>query len=366
MLCSYFTTVFSQYNPGTNTFSSSNEPVVLKTVEKANVQNFSQLSGIPCNQNTFWATSSGVDEYVLVGATTVFVSTVCTPLYYNLAYCNNLNGGSFSPTFYDAIDSNAAYYDGAAWNIIALNGPGRLFNCGGNGSFLYYCVAPANSYPKSIARYDGVAFTNIYTLPDTNQFISVADLDVDDAGNVWFFTGFPVAPYNSDTLNVVSPSGQLIKQFPFSYNTLNAYGSFILNGVIYIGLGSANTFHPNTLIPVTISSTSATAGTPISMPPINYADLASCNPGMPLSVNENHAPEILRIFPNPAHDVIMITSKNKNKNEYRIVDVNGRVMQLISLSFGNVKAAIHSLCSGVYFIELINSKEIFRTKFVKQ
>ncbi|MEP7170827.1 MAG: hypothetical protein ABI855_15770, partial [Bacteroidota bacterium] len=237
ILSSCFTNVFCQYNPETNSFSSTNEPVVLKPVEQVPVQNLSLAGGFPCNQNSFWATSAGVDEYALVGTTAVFVSTVCTPQYFNLAYCNNLNGGGFSPTFYDAIDSNAAYYDGAAWNTIPLNGPGRLFNCGGNGNFLYYCVAGAASYPKSIARYDGVTYTTIYTLPDTNQFISVADLNIDDAGNVWFFTGFPVAPYNSDSLNVVSPSGQLIKQFPFSYNTLNAYGSFMLNGIIYIGLG---------------------------------------------------------------------------------------------------------------------------------
>jgi hypothetical protein len=366
VLCFILTKSYCQYNPETNSFSSTDSPVITNTGLQNTYQNFSQIGGIPCTANSFWATSAGVDQYSLVGNTVTFLSTVCTPVYFNLAYCNNLNGGSFSSTFYDAIDSNVYYYDGSGWPTDPLNGPGRLFNCGGNGNFLYYSVAGATSYPKSIARYDGVSFTTIYTLPDTNQFLSVADLNIDDAGNVWFFTGFPVSPFSSDSLNVVSPSGQLIKQYPFSLNTANAYGSFMLNGIIYIGLGSGNSIHPNTLIPVTITSTTATAGAPIPMPAgINYADLASCNAGMPLSVREFTATESFSVYPNPATDFLTITSNTQNKNEYRIVDVKGCLVHIISFGGASIKADIHSLEPGVYFIECNNLKGTFRRKFIK-
>ncbi|MEP7171203.1 MAG: T9SS type A sorting domain-containing protein, partial [Bacteroidota bacterium] len=76
--------------------------------------------------------------------------------------------------------------------------------------------------------------------------------------------------------------------------------------------------------------------------------------------------EIFSVFPNPANDVLTVTPKDKNKNEFKIVDVNGRLIQLIPPGYGTVKADINSLDAGIYFIELNNSKEIFRQKFVKE
>lgn len=357
--------VFSQYNPYTNAFSSATDAAIAMPVQQNSFPDFSQAGGFPCSPNTFWATSGGVDQYTLTGNTATFVSTVCVPYLYSLAYCNNLNGGAFSPTFYDCIDSTAAYYDGSGWTQIPLQGPGRLFNCGGNGNFLYYCVAPATSWANAIARYDGVSFTTIYTLADTNQFISVADLNIDDAGNVWFFTG-PFALFTTDTLNVVSPSGQLLKQFPFSFNTLSAYGSFMQNGIIYLGLGSANPVHPNTLLPLIIGLNTVTMGTPVPMPStINYGDLASCNAGTPLSVEEYAVQADFSLFPNPATDVLTITSAGQLKNECKIIDVNGSVVQALSVSSKKAEADIHLLEAGVYLIELTNSKGISRKKFIK-
>lgn len=363
--CFISVNVFSQYNPYTNAFSSANDAAVAMPVQHTSFPDFSQAAGFPCSPNTFWATSAGVDQYTLSGNTATFVSTVCAPYLYSLAYCNSLNGGTFSPTFYDCSDSTAAYYNGSGWTQIPLLGPGRLFNCGGNGNFLYYCVAPATSYVNAIARYDGVSFTTIYTLTDPNQFISVADLNIDDAGNVWFFTAH-MTPSATDTLNVISPSGQLLKQFPFNFNTQNAYGSFMLNGNIYLGLGSANPVHPNTLLPLIIGFNTVTTGTPVPMPAsINYGDLASCNAGTPLSITEYAVEGNFGLFPNPVNDVLTITSGERVKNEYKIVDINGSVVQTISMALETVKADVHLLEAGIYFIELRNSKGISRRKFVK-
>jgi hypothetical protein len=357
--------VYGQFNLNTNVFSADNYPLNQMPAQQDASPVLTQAGGFPCIPNTFYATSSTVDQYMITGNTATFVSIICPPYLYSLAYCNNLNGGSFSPTFYDCIDSAAVYFDGSGWVQIPLQGPGRLFNCGGNGSYLYYCVAPATSLVNAIARYDGSTFTTIYNLSDPNKFISVADLNIDDDGNVWFFTGHG-SPASADTLNVISPAGQLLKQFPFSFNTQNAYGSFMMNGIIYIGLGSANTVYPNTLLPVIIGFNSVTMGTPVPMPStINYGDLASCNAGNPLSVKEYPRQENFSLFPNPTNDVLTITSNGWLENEYKIVDINGRKMQTISSMSPTIKTDIHSLKSGIYFIESKNSTGIWRKKFVK-
>ena len=365
LFCLLITKSFSQYNASTNSFSAKDEPALTIPMQQSLLMDLSQVTGIPCSPNTFWAISAGVDQYTLNGNSVTFNSTVCLPYYGNLAYCNNLDGGSFSPTFYDASDSTAAYYNGSGWTT-GLTANARLFNCGGNGNYLYFEYVPVGTYPKTIARYDGTSVTNIYTLPDTSEFISVADLDIDDNGNIWFFTGFPISPYNSDTLNVITPTGQLIKQFPISINTLNAYGSFMLNGTIYIGLGSANTVHPNSLIPVYISPIFVYAGNPIPMPAgINYGDLASCNAGSPLAIIENGGSEIFSLYPNPAKDVLTVTAANHFKNEYSIVDLKGAVIKRFFSDNETTNINISVFDAGVYIVECRNATGITRNKFVK-
>lgn len=356
---------FGQYNLNTNSYVSANDLVISKPAKQSNTPDFSLTGGFPCIANTFYATSSAVDQYMLTGNTATFVSMMCPAYLYSLAYCNNLNGGAFSPTFYDCIDSTAVYYDGSGWTQIPLMGPGRIFNCGGNGNFLYYAVAPVIGHVNAIARYDGVSFTTVYTLADTNRFVSVADLNVDDAGNVWFFTG-PIASFSTDTLNVISPIGQVLKQFPFSFNSNNAYGSFMLNGIIYLGLGSANPVYPNTLLPVIIGFNSVSMGTPIPMPPtINYGDLASCNAGSPLAVQEYMQQGDFNVFPNPVNDVLTIMSNGQVENEFKIVDLKGSIVQTFPTIGETVKADVHLLDAGIYSIESYSSKGIWRRKFVK-
>src|SRR6185436_1930652 len=365
-----FTNTFSQLNFHTNSFSSQEEQVPALPVQQNTLQDFSSMGGIPCGPNSFWpiAFVTGIDQFVLNGNQVTFTSTIVNPGYFaSLAYCNNVDNGTFSPTFYDCQNADAAFYDGSSWTVASSFPSHFLYNCGGNGDFLYY-EAVQTTPPRTIVKYSNGVFDSIYSIQDTTRFISVADLAVDDIGNVWFFSA-AIGPASiiTDTLNVISPSGQLLKQFPFIYNTDNGYGCFLLNGILYIVLGPANLIHLNTLIPVSISTNTATAGAPIPMPSgTNYADLAGgCNAGNPLLINENSFPGIFNLFPNPARDVLTVTPGKRMKNEYRIFDTGGSLLKVILSDAEMTEINIRSLVAGIYFIECKNSKGISRNKFIK-
>ena len=137
---------------------------------------------------------------------------------------------------------------------------------------------------------------------------------VDSAGNSYFITKAGTSAM-SDFLYIISPTGQVVQQYPFVVNTNNAYGSFLMNGVFYIGLGISNPQYPNSILPVTFTGGSAVAGTPLSLPAgiILNNDLASCNPGYPLGISNTPAIQNFSVTPNPASSYITISAPfNKN------------------------------------------------------
>jgi len=210
------------------------------------------------------------------------------------------------------------------------------------------------SYKASaIVRYDGSSIIPVYSLRDSIT-LTVADLAVDAYGNVWFFTGLNNGLFMSDTLNVVSPGGQLLKQYPFSYNTLNGYGCFLLNAKLYVGLGATNVAYPNTILPITITPSSATAGTPIPMPGTGtYLDMASCTPGSPLAVNEQIYLQDIMIYPNPFTDQLTLRNNSKESLEIILYDITGR--ELLYQSFTNyVILNTEQLAKGIYLYKIIN------------
>jgi hypothetical protein len=79
-------------------------------------------------------------------------------------------------------------------------------------------------------------------------------------------------------------------------------------------LGSSNPDHPYTLVPVTVDGNTATTGDPIPMPAVNYADLASCNAGPPLALDEISASQSFTIYPNPAINKITIETPGISSN----------------------------------------------------
>jgi len=349
---------FSQFNPLSNSLTTITDNKPTSTTQSDHLISYTAAAGVDCAINSFWAISAaGLDQFTLTGSVIKNVGTTVIPGTFdpNLAYCNNLNGGIFSPTFYLTQNFNQpVYYDGTGVIATSSISPNKLLNCGGNGSYLYYVMYdPSFLSAVAIVRYDGSDLTTVFSLRDSIT-ITVADLAVDTYGNVWFFTGLNNGLYQSDTLNVVSPGGQLIKQYPFSYNTLNGYGCFLLNAKLYVGLGAANIAHPNTVLPITLKSDSALAGTPISMPAATaYFDMASCSPGSPLSVNEQVALQDITVYPVPVTDILTIRSNQNESMEIILYDITSREL-LHQFFTGSVTINTEPLARGIYLYKIIN------------
>jgi hypothetical protein len=366
IIVNYQTTAYSQYNPFTNAYQSSGSLNLNMTNVK--VDTISELrNGISCAENSFFGIndSGTVQQFSLFGSTISFTSNIQTGGGFSLALCNNLNGGTFSPTLYsDYWYTNfLKYFNGVNWTDIPINT--EAMNCGGNGNNLYYQGRNNSSvFIKKVYKYNGLSLTTIYYTQ--NRFIPIADLAVDASGNVWFATSADTMNFISESIVVLSSSGNIIKEFPFVYNCYNAYGSFILDSVFYIGLGPSNTSNPNTLIPITFTSDSAFAGLPINMPVSNYLDLESCNPGNPLlSLSKNNLIEY-NIFPNPFSLQTTITfSKEQRNTTVRIINILGQV--LTTIQFTGIQLLIDKaeMQAGIYYVQTIDKeKNVLNRKII--
>lgn len=324
-------------------------------------------SGIPCNPNTFWAVSgSQVEEWLIVGTNVISNGIIVTAQQpgNSLAFCDNLSGGTFSPTFYCHSFNKAAYYDGISWVTNPSISNCSLSDAAGAGNHLYYSAYNLNC----IDRFDGTSFVQLYSSPILK--FTIADFAVDDAGNAWCLMGFNNP--NTDSIVVISPAGQVINQFAFSMNTVNGYGCFLMNGVLYVAFGSSNLVHPNTLLPISFTSTAAIAGTPISFAAGLAIDLASCNAGIPLPVAQNNIPssEII-IYPGITSDYIncVLNVKTNTNILISITDALGEITYSKSFQTGNgkleTKIDISNLSNGIYFVTVNDGNQKAVRKFVK-
>ena len=315
-------------------------------------------SGIACLDGTFWTVSEeGIDQFILTSGVITKIDSNIYPETFvvNLGYCNNLNGGAFSPTFYSTVDyDKIAYFDGSGVTQTINVSPDRIYNPGGYNNYLYYSLhTPANSYKAStIVRYDGTSLTPVYTFPEAVT-MGVADLAADSLGNVWVFTGPKATMYQTDTLKVISPEGVLIHKYPFNYFTQNGYGTMFMSGKLYIGFGDSHPTHPNTLLPLTISSSTVTPGTPIPVPaPKHYNDMANCPAGGVMSVTDPFPINSISLSPNPFTDKLTVTGLPGEKMDLILYDIMGR--EVIHQSFtGSVTLNMEQLVAGLYPYRII-------------
>jgi len=348
----------AQFDASNNCFC---EPVPVSQIPSA-VPDLSQLTGIPCNANTFFSfTSSGtINELVINGNTVTDNGPIATtPTNYSLAYCNNLDGGAFSPTFYSHQGSTYPldYYNGSGWTTTTsplVQFPGGI---AGYGNSLYL------TFEDSIVRYDGNTFTKIYDAP-ANQTFVIADAGVDDQGNIWSLMGYAFP--TSTNLVEFSPAGVIINQFPLSLNCVYAYGAFLLNGKFYIGFGNTNPTYPDKLLPISIVGNSAVVGTPISFSSGTYIrDFASCSPGSPLSVQENETQDLVSVFPIPSSSFINLPSKFSGVTLCNIFSADGNLIsENVEASNGSLN--VEALHAGIYFLEIRNKGAVYHARFLKQ
>jgi len=322
-------------------------------------------SVIPCNPNTFWVNTGygTIDEFSISGSqvASTGISYVIPTQYKAAIYANNASVG---PTFYSvsAFDS-IRYFDGTSWPGILSIQNLNASNGGGNGDHIYFGNLSRIYHYSALTGID-----TVYTTPP-NKSISAADYAVDATGNCYFLTKSTTSSV-TDTLVVINAAGSVLYQFPVSINTYQAYGAFMIGNIFYLGLGP-NALNPLTLIPITITPLSATVGAPISFAlATGYADLESCNQGLPLGLWEiGNGYSNLKIYPNPASQYIQIGVPPELINKRCELKIATPACQLTrQFSFtpqqNSVRLELEKLHSGMYFILLNSSSHAFTAKFL--
>jgi hypothetical protein len=354
-----FTNVFQKLTFCQIDNCSNNYSALIKTkTSSKNTVDYSSLSGIVCNPNTFFAldnVTGDIHEVLISGTTTAVQSVVLTGAINGIGFCDNLSGGSFSPTFYSTGFSNQPnYYDGMSWVTIP-SGPSNLYSQAGYGNNLFYTVFLSGIH-KEIVSFNGSNFTTIYSNTSTGG-IGVSDLAVDNAGNIYFLTY--LSPQLSDSLHIISPTGNRIATYPFVINFINSYGAFMLNGIYYIGFGSAavSPSIPDALLPISFTTGLPVIGNPISLPSINYSDLASCDPGFPLGINNEFATKELNIYPNPFSDETTISfNREQNNTTIKIIDILGNEIKTQTFSGKQLIIEKDEMMHGIYFIQITDNE----------
>jgi hypothetical protein len=313
--------------------------------------------GINCGTNIFWAihdTTGAIEEFEINGNTIISHGIIVNfSPGFSLAFCNNLNGGAFSPTFYSTIyelfpqlQYFITFYNGSSWDTANVNLPLPSSGCGGAGDYLYFSTL-------GIERYDGAA-----VIPLASNASMIADVAVDSMGNAWMILD---SNFIASEVRVINPADQIIKTFNVNFNAFGAYGCFLLNNILYVGLDYANTVFPNTLLPISFSGNTATLGTPISMPSGSFNDLASCSPGFMLASIHEPTSDQIKIYPNPSRDIFNFKIPEHIK-EISIINILGQQI----LCSTDTRINLSPFPDGIYFYTLTTEHgNLFQGKIVK-
>lgn len=352
---------------GKNIFDS----ITCKQQNVLSINKFKSLAGMPCNPNTFWAIDvpGNIIEYELTGNIVQNPDTILSCGWCRaLAYCNNLNGGTFSPTFYTTNAGDYAhpvYFDGTSW-VTDWFAHDTLYDCGGYNNNLYYNI----NFTTTIKKYDGTQITTFYFTPLLpNLRGAIADFAVDSSGNIWrvLTSGTNISTALAEYIVVISPSGTVIQQFTIDvpFHVFGNYGCFLLGSTFYIGSDIANQDYPQKLIPITFSGNVATVNPPVSFP-YNCYDLESCNQGNPLAAQDIAANKnSFSVFPNPAKNNFSVAwnSFYSPKPLLKIYDCLGNLkMEKTITGFGKELIDVSQFKSGVYLVEMELNNNQAQTK----
>ena len=336
---------------------------------------------INCNPGVFygWGSDGSIHELTLSGnaiSLGTAVSSAATVSRFGLAIADTGGGNLFYSCGATslALDYDIMYYNAGSWTTVFYNPyPNSLHNAAGKGNFLYYQYI-GSSTQTGLARHSKIFRYTSNSLPvvfmDTTVFMKVADIAVDNTGNIYFFSdSIPFPDTNVSRLNIISPAGNLLASYPCSFDGDNAYGCFIDDSTIYVGLGPSNLTHPNTLLPITIAGNSTVIGAPIAMPfPIiggtignpthlQFSDLASCaNASIhfehtPASLIDPSSDDEISFFPNPVHNQLNFHCKEITGGEINIYDSMGRMIISQKITANNILVDFSNLPPGLFMIE---------------
>ncbi len=247
-------------------------------------------------ERVFWTVDNSnqikewfIDDHEISGG-----EVINTSIGFGLAFCGVGEKASFYSDNFP--NHGVAYFDKEeGWTIIPNDKP--LLNNGGNGDDQYFQGLYDGS-GTALYHFDGENFTLIYYLEDS--IFSVADVAVDSAGHAWVFTG--VLLENMDTLMVINPEGEILREYAMDQDPNTCYGSFFLEDQLYVG-------KEDSIFQVITEGDTAYFANPISFPYEAYTDLASCHSNTTIvATKETAINSDINIYPNPTTSWLSIES----------------------------------------------------------
>jgi hypothetical protein len=315
----------------------------------------------------FGITGNAVHHLQITGTTSTdlgtFTPALSTPLG-SVAYGLDITSGGIDHTYFCSGFSppQILKFDGVSWLVVNTD---TIIHhqAGAYGPYIYFMRAAANGQPNDqrISRLNaGGSLVPIFT--DTSLRFTVADLAVDTAGNIYCFRGPQIG--NTTEMTVISPTGVILNSYnATSFGTLSTiYGMMFYKGSLYIGQGTNN----GVFIPVIISGSSVSLGTPVNHPTgMNYSDLASC-PSFPIpTAIEDESLQEFQCYPNPVIDYLVVKSKTEKSVQITINDINGREIYRNDASPATTIIETSSFPSAVYILTISTGKSVKHIKVLK-
>ncbi len=320
------------------------------------------IDSIRCDQDIFYGASfNNIYKFSINGNNVTNIGLITTyPGQLNgIAVASNIPGASSFPALYfpvDGVGDSLYYYDAFSWHSIYVPGNYTMVNGASYGNKLFFHETVNSIFGDEILAFDGSSVTSAYTLPSGFSFAG-ADLAIDGAGNIYLMVSYG----GVDFFLIVSQAGAVISQIPIpaSIPTTSANGMMIIGNTLYISYGASGSL-PYTLLPVTLTSSSATPGLSMSF---NFGtfDLASCNAGIVLDVSSLEKTGGISIYPNPSSGFFRINAEVVI-DEIKVFDLAGKLMYNADVSSKYYEISLPQ--SGFYFIELKSGDDTFTQKIV--
>ena len=308
--------------------------------------NYTQAQNINCNTNFWTITADGnIQQWSLSNGTISGGDTILSGGGTSLSYCGNINAPVFFSNSYSQV--GITYWDpGNGWvNIPTYS---VVNNNGGHLQDQYFMVEGA--VIQVVKYWDGVHLLTVDSL-NGEFFAGTQDIAVDTLGQAWVFTG-PV-PSTVDSLKVYNQNGK-INAYSIQFNEI-AYGSFFLNGTLYLGT------QQDSIFPVIISGSTAQLGIPIPFPSNSFTDMASCQKtGTITSVSEYPNAKI-KLLPNPTTGYLILPLDIERSS----ISVYNSQGQLINLKLNGQILDLTEQPSGVYFVKINSDGLPFFHKVMK-